>query len=1445
MSSVEQYKEDIADKYIKDFKKDLNFFEKMMIAPISKKMKEILKSDKRINVNSLKDLEDLWFWRNVLGVQIWNKKLFEKLVDKTFDFLKEKQEKIIQAQTEWRLDELSNLVINWKLDNLEQRVNNGEWTPTETGSTELADNWGNTGESTNWWNTWEWNSGDWTNDEWKNEQWPNSIAVWAVAGVWWATAYYETISIAEKKMWINKLKEAPKEFDAKWTKRILEDLSEQMQSKLDSGLKMNKSQRKVYQKSIKQFNDAAESIWGKETQEAFRAWQSLQDRLPSNLLTKGVKADRWVLNAIDALPDEELVKIIWKDEKTIIKIFDSKWIKVSEDLARQLKVTKNVAEIKWLTKILRNWTKLSNFLKWIKWMWAITVLFAWFDVWCYIESEKEAELVSKINEVRWDILKDTAKVQLMIWIWSVVAEALTIAVTCALWWSVVWPWWTIIWVAVWILAAIASIWYDELVGNRKEFYAQNRYDFVNQKRTKVKQSIVQLFESDRLNMDEWFKESIKDDRWQNSEIDTMEDAWEALIYQEEIAKWWYYALQVYYNSWENREKYLNKLKNEEKEQFLDEEKQMEDIIKLRMEYIKQYIKDDKNSKEYKEMKDALARNQWMEYVEQLLADSKVYAYLKTDNEDAYIQNYKELNVQTYKEAYKQKLSQEYSQEFAMFEKMREGNPRHLHEICEWTLMCRMGLENEFENDDWEPCYTEDQIITMKKNIDFVSKYNEYYNLGRPVEMSLEKVEFNDMDYNYIEQVLLDLNSINKRPVWSKDGSMKYLSSEASIPKLESVDSQVSDSLFQNIVYSIAREIHGYTWNNEKLELIRFYSWDGNDTWIYYDKAWEANIDWNIDRAFTESDVDTKEKMKAQILWNEIWTWSPYFWVGAAVNPAIFTSGLFLNHKTAWAELDSPVEAADNQLNAEFRKKVEAIIDREFLYREKKKDYEKQIVDFITLNNQWQDGYVEIPEYMVLNAKRAWIWDVHKFLYRVENGQIYALSRGDMVSTVLHFDDPNIKIKYEALNPLRTELTEQEKQLITYVDAAEKKLNTLRTKQWQFLFWKEHEDDLDIPVELERVMSQKSIEWNNLKESILYMQPNTAHDYLSEKSKEYYDFFSGMYLWLLNTVTNMNHFLWINSDDVDDSAHFLTAIQFVWLDIVSVKDWKLEINDSTNASIKEYLPTLFDSYKHWTTWKTVKELLMSEDDNDKELWQELAKRIYELCLEETALEFDNQWNVDSISTLDFSDNDLEKVKKKLASGLEWIWFYKAHSDYKSANIQYTELEFTTRAVEKVEVDSHNGIDIMTKNIVNTMKNVDRAWKRKEPKFKADAEQKEEWKISWVLSSRWYSEKITVNMDESKNIESVKIDWLWTFKNPQEGFRIANFINWIKNNVSEHPYWESVNTWSLKYYEWDDNVLQRHHTWIWWDYDILTEETLNKYYPSIKNSPKFLKYINGFM
>jgi len=1513
MTSVEEYKKIISDRYIEDFKKELGFFDTILVAPIFTKMKDILKSDKKIDVDNLKDLEDLWFWRNVLGIKIWETQLFENLVNKTFNFLKEKQEKILQAETEWRLDELSNLVVNWKLDVLENDVdkpdnqqewennqqewennqqewennqqewennqqewennqqewenNQQEWENNqqewENNQQEWENNqqeWENNQQEwennqQEWENNqqeWENNQQEWENNqqEWENNQqeWVTPVEGWVAVWVWWGVAYREGISVAERSLWINKLKNAPEEFDAESTKNLLTRAKKQMEE-LKNDVKVSRAQKKVYEKSIKRFDEAANSLDG-ETAKALKAWHKLENKIPSWLLKKWFGMNTRTLGLIDelveSLPDEELERVLKMWDAEIIKYFkDVKKIDISLDFAKQLKVAKNAAEIRWLTKILKNSTKLAKVLKWIKWMWIISFLACWFDFWVYLESEKQAELVSKINQVRGEILKDNAKVQLWIWVWPLLLEAAVIIGICAAWWSVA-PWiWTAIWVVVWVLSWLASSAYDSLVGEVKEFYAQNRYDFINKKRTEVKQSIVQLFESDRLSMDEGMKESIKDDRGPNSEINTMEDAWEALIYQEEIMEWGFNILQSYYRSWESEESFKKTLSDEDKKQYEEEKKEMENIINIRMEYIKKYVKEDKNSSEYNEMKKALSENKWLEYVEQLLANSKVYAYLKTDHEDAYIQDYKWMDVESYKEAYKQKLSQEYNKEFAIFEKLRQEDPSHLQEICEWTMALKRVIEGNFEDDSWNYNYTEQEKTNLKRNINFVEKYNEYLNLWRPMEEKITTwLSWNTFDYEYIENVLLDFNSIDKRPVWPKENTIRYLIWDEFGNNIEGIDSQVSNSAFQNIIYSIAREIHGYDWHNDKLELINFYTCDWDNTWIYMDdKRKIKDVTWFLFFGAEDSSVDNPDKLtKDQALKMIVWE----------------------------VDLDSPVEAADDKLTKEFRERVKVIIEREYSYREKKKDYEKQIIDFIKTNNNWQDGYVEIPENLVINAKKAWIWDIHKFLFRVENWQIYALSRWDMTNTVLHFDDPNVKIKYESLNPLRNELTEKEKQLISYVDDMEKKLNKLRRKTGSWLWESGHEDDLDIPVELERIMSQKSIEWDDLKRTILYMDPDYWHDYLVKKSREYYDFFSWMYQWILNRVTTMNHVMWMNSNDINDSANFLSAMQMIWEDIVSVKDWKLEINESISEAIRKHLPDLFDYYKDKSTGKTVKELLMDEDEKNQRIWQELAKKIFELCLEQAALEFDSSWNVTNISTLDFSDNDLEKVKEKLKNGLEWVWFQQAHNEYVETQLQF-DFTPTIRVVEEAEVDTHSEIDAMTEQIINTMNDVDRAEERKNPKFIPDEKQKEEWKITWKFSSWWYSEKFTVNMTDSKNIKSVTIDWLWmTFDEPQEWFRTVNLINWIHNNAKENPRWSTYDVpnfpvdWTLWKYIWSGGDLERDlyiDTWAIWEamdsifhlgenleapnVEVLNEDYLKKNYPKIHEDKDFLNYINNFL
>ena len=266
--------------------------------------------------------------------------------------------------------------------------------------------------------------------------------------------------------------------------------------------------------------------------------------------------------------------------------------------------------------------------------------------------------------------------------------------------------------------------------------------------------------------------------------------------------------------------------------------------------------------------------------------------------------------------------------------------------------------------------------------------------------------------------------------------------------------------------------------------------------------------------------------------------------------------------------------------------------------------------------------------------------------------------------------------------------------------------------------------------------------------------------------------------------------------------------------------------------------------------------MSEDEREQKLWQELAKKIFELCLEETVLEIDSEWNISNISTLDFSDSDLEKVKDKIKKWIDWIWFWQALEEYSSSSYQY-QFEHSIRRTENSETDINNEIDAVVKTIISTMDEVDRARERKNIKFNPDKNQNKEWKVTWELSSRWHSEKITVSVDNSKNINSITIEWLWiTFTDIQEWFRTVNFINWIHNNAKSHPYWSDSPSWPwhLGYYQWSN----------WWDLerdvlidmwignmdspadiDIIESDKLREKFGKIQNSEDFLGYINDFL
>lgn len=1476
-NEIEQYKESISDRYIKDFKKELNFFQKAMILPIEKKMKEILKSDKKIDVNNLKDLEDLWFWRKVLWAKIWQKQLFEDLMTKTFNFLKEKQEKIIEAESAWRLQELSYLVINGKLDELDNLVTNTNPVPVESDenlnwdeNSETPENWSWTTENQSQVNTeeqWDW---AWENDNHSSEDWndnrstidiiqDNSMASAGAGGAVSAATFNASMNtinrIAGRNLNGIEVSNATAKDLMSEGKRMMNESKNLLEQQMKTNPRMSRSMKKQFENSIKEF-ESAEKAMTNETIDAIKIWEHFWENLPESAI-KNLKIDPKVAKQLKEIPDEEIVRLLneaqdGKQLKTLLK--ETRNIDISEDAARMLKVAKNADEFKWITTIFKEIKWVQRFLRWLKWACMMSFLFLWFDIWAAIEDGKEADIIKEVNKERWKYQQQWAYVQLQIWIAWVLADALTYIALYAAIWSCGWWIGIVVGLVVWIIQMLATLALEDHY-EEKKFYAQNRIDFGIKSRTYIKQSIVQLMESDRRDLSEDLKKEIRESRGPDSEVDTLEDAWEALIYQEERDEGGYYMIQQYYHSGKSEENFLKDLSEEEKGYYNEQKEELEWKIKVRMDYIKKYIKEDPNSPEYVSMKNQILENKWVEYVEQVLADSKVYAMLQEDIENPYIENYKSLDVAWYKEAYKTKLQWEYPQEFALFEKLSTDNPTLIGEILSWASI----LWNEIsEFVDWsQDLYTQEEKTNITKNLDFVEKYYEYYNLGRPIEKIISvNGMLNNIDFAYVEQLLADnFESINKRPSWDQETALNYLYWSEYRNRMEA-KYEVSDSLTENVLYSIAKEFHGYTWRNDTMELINFYNeWDKNSTWIYYDTCRRFNWDWWNDHRFT-SDISTLDSMT----WEEIYS-------------------TFKRWK-----LDSPMEVADDKLNAEYRKRIEEIILREAGYRDHKKEYEQKIIDFVK-SNSIDGGYVEIPYDLMIEAKKAGIWRIENYLFKYKDGEIYAISCGDTVDDLLHFDKIDQKIKYEATTPLRNSLTEEENNLIKSVDNACARLSKMRAVEIDF--WHDHTDELDVPVQLERIVSKKAQDWEKEKDMVYYMEPILAKKYLEEKSQEYYNCFDWLYRWLLTTITSYKV-----ANDINDVWAFNSSLNWMYQSsILSINEkWEIKFIDSVPETIQKILPELFDYYKDSTSWKTISQLLHSENSEEKSQWQFLAMQIYTICMEEAVLDYNSNWDLVDFNVNWDSGLDINKVKKALDEKMSnqtfkdvLNWLSNMNTDNINVN------EKGVREVSPAEKEFHSNIETATQEIINrtwvtyqdvgydiwsfivwwpaargtrnAMNTIFHKWEiltsrmdlvdwgelRGDPTFLADTEQKTEWAVTWNLKTWWHNEHITICVDESwEKIKSVKVDWLnMEFTNIDEWFRIANLINWIKKNKIDNPKWKNASNrlwWKYDDYMWYDGKLDRNITGTTFNLVILSAPVVNQLYPSIKNKQEFIDYIN---
>jgi hypothetical protein len=156
---------------------------------------------------------------------------------------------------------------------------------------------------------------------------------------------------------------------------------------------------------------------------------------------------------------------------------------------------------------------------------------------------------------------------------------------------------------------------------------------------------------------------------------------------------------------------------------------------------------------------------------------------------------------------------------------------------------------------------------------------------------------------------------------------------------------------QNVLYRLACELYGYTGENDKAQLMQFYSEDvANNHGIYFSSERKLNKDWLIDggidtrlvSGFSASQLDVKVD---QIMKKEF--------------------------KTSTSSIDTPTENIDANLQKEFESKLRSILKSELSYRtvEKQNEIKNQISAFVSKNAQG-GKYIELPYYLLLQAKKA-------------------------------------------------------------------------------------------------------------------------------------------------------------------------------------------------------------------------------------------------------------------------------------------------------------------------------------------------------------------------------------------------------------------------------------------------------------------------------------------
>ncbi len=993
-------KEQIAENYIKDFTKELNFLQKAGVFFVESRIKSLMLQEDELP-QSLNKIQLTPFEEKLASFA-------PETANKVFEFLKEKQKLLLDSDTKEKLEQLKEGIVPSKNDqsNKEDETKNiTQQAPMDVPSIAKK-----------------------ATEESGHHEKQHIVSGHSTAtryGIIWAGVVTEGVQsviddgskIGSKTFveWLNfkkweRLADALNEWEVK---KWLNQISDMLKARLANPSLLPK-QKKVIENTLKSMEEGLDNastiedikVWKKLVKE-WKISESLFGHLNQETITKLAKEMSLFKNDVTLLKELTTLSKTW--DKVAIKTFlESNGVKnISDDIIHSLMMTNWDEKVLESTiNLLSKWDKISKLGKAVKAIPVLDLVFYGIEVYDYATNEEASKLA---NIARRENAENRETMHLAVdtltsWIPAVYATGA--ALSLYTWLAASGP---VGWVLLGGVALGEGVKYgaDKLFFDVQDFYKQNKSDFASQSLTQVKQAMLQA------NYSALWKNLALNDTvgWvgNTQTMNTLKDAFWGAIYLEEQEKYPLVAKQLQLQaikptvnslSPEQQEVYYKEKQSldAQKTVLINQRKKLEAIVSQRMKYILPYCAWGAKAQEFQK---AINTANGMQYIDLLLAKSKTYEEMLLDTTKKYSDL--DLYIAEKNNILKNKNSVLYMQ----LKELQRKQPWQYAEFVKQVLIYKNTVTHDTEY--WE----------FTSVIDFVEEFDHTYNLGKSTANTYDIKHIASTDYVLVEKTLNALKEgKNIALIWhvlsDKDIKVRFTKwwSNTQWDSLRFAENQeYSNSVGQNILYRLAKQFHWYKGENNMAALQVFYasSEDGkkdNALGIYFDaedQVWKMNNDYTKDHVINLHDLEKKSAAEIMNDWCKempLFTAATLVWVTSFVPGSIFLADKILPTNTLLKNkdmIDTPTESVDDQLNQEFLITLNNIVaeEKNLLSVDNQKKVQQEIVTYI--KTQWEVWYLQLPYDLIHKASRAGLWQLQYFYFSIwTDGKLIIVSRHEYV-----------------------------------------------------------------------------------------------------------------------------------------------------------------------------------------------------------------------------------------------------------------------------------------------------------------------------------------------------------------------------------------------------------------------------------------------------------------